>query len=152
MRAETMRKPLGERCRGRPFQAAEKAGEATARPFMLSEPVASSSSDCQAALDARLQRVGLPSPPTMLTLTTPASSGGTGADARSISACLADVLEILHARTGVNFATYRRAMLERRASPVTSRRAERRVLRTTSAICKARPARRFDCWRASPSR
>jgi chemotaxis methyl-accepting protein methylase len=50
----------------------------------------------------------------MLTLTTPDSSGGTGADARSISACLADVLEILHARTGVNFSTYRPAMLERR--------------------------------------
>lgn len=50
----------------------------------------------------------------MLTLTTPASSGGTGADARSTSACLADVLEILHARTGVNFSTYRPAMLERR--------------------------------------
>ena len=46
----------------------------------------------------------------MLTLTTPASSG---TDACTIE--LADVLEILHARTGVNFANYRRAMLERRA-------------------------------------
>lgn len=50
----------------------------------------------------------------MLTSTTPAPSGGTGGDARSIGAHLPDVLEILHARTGVNFATYRRAMLERR--------------------------------------
>ncbi len=51
----------------------------------------------------------------MLTLTTPDSSDGTAADdARSIRACLADVLDILHARTGVNFATYRPAMLERR--------------------------------------
>jgi chemotaxis methyl-accepting protein methylase len=50
----------------------------------------------------------------MLTLTTPDSSDGTAADARSIRACLASVLEILHARTGVNFAAYRPAMLERR--------------------------------------
>jgi chemotaxis methyl-accepting protein methylase len=45
----------------------------------------------------------------MRTLTTPASSG---TDACTIA--LADVLDILHARTGVNFANYRRAMLERR--------------------------------------
>ena len=50
----------------------------------------------------------------MLTLTTPASSGGNDADVHAISTCLADVLEVLHARTGVNFATYRPAMLERR--------------------------------------
>jgi chemotaxis methyl-accepting protein methylase len=50
----------------------------------------------------------------MLTLTTPASSDGNDADARTISACLADVLQVLHARTGVNFASYRPAMLERR--------------------------------------
>lgn len=48
----------------------------------------------------------------MLTLTAPASSGSNGADACTI--CVSDVLEILHARTGVNFATYRPAMLERR--------------------------------------
>src|SRR4051812_39589519 len=52
----------------------------------------------------------------MFTLTTPASSAGNGAGARAIGACLADVLEILHARTGVNFASYRPAMLERRIS------------------------------------
>lgn len=50
----------------------------------------------------------------MLTLTTPASCDGNGADARTLGACMADVLEILHARTGVNFAIYRPAMLERR--------------------------------------
>jgi chemotaxis methyl-accepting protein methylase len=50
----------------------------------------------------------------MLTLTTPALSGGNEADVHMISTCLADVLEVLHARTGVNFATYRPAMLERR--------------------------------------
>jgi chemotaxis methyl-accepting protein methylase len=50
----------------------------------------------------------------MLTLTTPASSGSHGADTRAIAACLAEVLEVLHANTGVNFASYRPAMLERR--------------------------------------
>jgi chemotaxis methyl-accepting protein methylase len=48
----------------------------------------------------------------MLTLTTPASSGGNGAGACTIN--LAHVLEVLHARTGVDFASYRPAMLERR--------------------------------------
>ncbi len=50
----------------------------------------------------------------MLTLTTPASSGGNYADAPSINVRVANVLEILHARTGVEFATYRPATLERR--------------------------------------
>jgi chemotaxis methyl-accepting protein methylase len=48
----------------------------------------------------------------MLTMMTHAP--GDGADARTLNACLADVLAILHARTGVNFAHYRPAMLERR--------------------------------------
>ena len=56
--------------------------------------------------------VGLRSLASMFTLTTPVSSGGNRADACTI--CVSDVLEILHARTGVNFATYRPAMLERR--------------------------------------
>ena len=50
----------------------------------------------------------------MLTLTTPPSSGSNDAGAGAIGARIADVLEILRARTGVNFASYRPAMLERR--------------------------------------
>ena len=50
----------------------------------------------------------------MLTLTTPAASRSNVAGARAIDVCVADVLEILRARTGVDFASYRPAMLERR--------------------------------------
>jgi chemotaxis methyl-accepting protein methylase len=50
----------------------------------------------------------------MLTLTTPAAGDGNSADARTLGVCVADVLEILRARTGVDFASYRPAMLERR--------------------------------------
>jgi len=50
----------------------------------------------------------------MLTLTTPASSGGNDVDVRIIGTCLPDVLKVLHTRTGVNFTSYRPAMLERR--------------------------------------
>jgi chemotaxis methyl-accepting protein methylase len=52
----------------------------------------------------------------MLTLTTPASSGSNDADARTNGVRLADVLEVLHARTGIDFASYRPAMLERRVA------------------------------------
>ena len=48
----------------------------------------------------------------MLTLTSCVSSDSNGADAGTL--CLTEVLDILHARTGVNFASYRPAMLERR--------------------------------------
>jgi chemotaxis methyl-accepting protein methylase len=74
------------------------------------------SADETTVLDAQVSGVGLPSPANMLTLTTPAPSGGNCADARTINACVADVLEILRARTGVDFASYRPAMLERRIS------------------------------------
>ena len=50
----------------------------------------------------------------MFTLTAPPSSDSDGADAPAGSICVADVLKILHAHTGVNFASYRPAMLERR--------------------------------------
>jgi chemotaxis methyl-accepting protein methylase len=50
----------------------------------------------------------------MFALTTPSSSGNNGAAARTTDLCIADVLEALRARTGVDFASYRPAMLERR--------------------------------------
>jgi chemotaxis methyl-accepting protein methylase len=50
----------------------------------------------------------------MFALTTPSSSGNNGAAARTADLCIAEVLEILRARTGVNFASYRPAMRERR--------------------------------------
>ena len=50
----------------------------------------------------------------MFTLTVSPSSDGQDAGARTTGICVNDVLEILHARTGVNFASYRPAMLERR--------------------------------------
>ena len=48
----------------------------------------------------------------MLTLTPSVSSDGN--DAGACTVCIADVLDVLQARTGVNFASYRPAMLERR--------------------------------------
>jgi len=48
----------------------------------------------------------------MLTLTPSLPSDGI--DAGACTVCIADVLDVLHARTGVNFASYRPAMLERR--------------------------------------
>ena len=50
----------------------------------------------------------------MLTLTTPPPSDSNAAGTRVIDVCVADVLEIIRARTGVDFASYRPAMLERR--------------------------------------
>jgi chemotaxis methyl-accepting protein methylase len=50
----------------------------------------------------------------MLTLTAPSPSDGNVADARTDTVCLADVLETLRAHTGVDFTSYRPAMLERR--------------------------------------
>src|SRR6185503_2235216 len=50
----------------------------------------------------------------MFALTTSSSSDSDSAAARTIDIRVADVLEILRARTGVDFASYRPAMLERR--------------------------------------
>jgi chemotaxis methyl-accepting protein methylase len=50
----------------------------------------------------------------MFSVTTPSSSGNNGAVARTAAVRVADVLEILRARTGVDFTCYRPAMLERR--------------------------------------
>src|SRR5882724_4334530 len=75
---------------------------------------AASSPRSRSPLDARARRDELRSAASMFTLTVSPSSDSQDAGARTTGICVNDVLEILHARTGVNFASYRPAMLERR--------------------------------------